>query len=668
VNRRHEPLVKQRTPTRRRRTTTPNSSTKSARSKRRGSTTEPKAKRRRTASRSSAKRGAATPPRGTSRRRQTRSQRNESVRRRISAPRPEVRARDQKAGSPRRRLIAALLVLSLLLVVIVGRVVMLKTADAETLRSAGAEQWERTTEVVAQRGTIFDRNGHELALSVPAAAISINPMLIDGPGTIQMLDDLLDLSDDKVAELEAEVESADRGFVYVARQVDDAVGDQIAALNRPGVNVDAETRREMPGGDTAQTVLGGTNIDSVGIAGLELQYNDLLAGSGGVMTREIAPGGRTVAGSETVVEEPVAGDDLVLTIDRSIQFATEQVLIDRVAGINARGGFIVVMDSRTGEIYANASVRRDADTGRPIVTSGNFVAVDSYEPGSVAKVITVAGALNEGVVEPDTVFQIPGWKEYYDVVLRDAHPHDGTAMTVSDILVQSSNIGTITIQEQMGRDVHYDYMKDFGLGEITDLDFPGESPGVFKEQKDLWGSERVTVAYGQGLSSTPLQMVAAINTIANDGVYVAPSLVRETVGSDGTTTAMPPAATRRVVSETAARQTAAMMEEVVCSGTASRAAVDGLSIAGKTGTAFKSADNGTYFDENGNRIYYASFAGFYPADDPQVTVLVALDEPPAGSQERFGGTAAAPLFADLTPTIIHELGIQPNLGSAGCDE
>ena len=667
MNRRHEPLVKQRTPTRRRRTTTPNSSTKSARSKRRGSTTEPKAKRRRTASRSSAKRGAATPPRGTSRRRQTRSQRNESVRRRISAPRPEVRARDQKAGSPRRRLIAALLVLSLLLVVIVGRVVMLKTADAETLRSAGAEQWERTTEVVAQRGTIFDRNGHELALSVPAAAISINPMLIDGPGTIQMLDDLLDLSDDKVAELEAEVESADRGFVYVARQVDDAVGDQIAALNRPGVNVDAETRREMPGGDTAQTVLGGTNIDSVGIAGLELQYNDLLAGSGGVMTREIAPGGRTVAGSETVVEEPVAGDDLVLTIDRSIQFATEQVLIDRVAEINARGGLIVVMDTETGEIYANASVRRDAETGEPVVTSGNFVAVDSYEPGSVAKVITVAGALNEGVVTVDTTFEVPWRKQYYDDLLTDSHEHPTEAMTVSDILIESSNIGTITIQEQMGRFVHHDYMTAFGLGSSTDLDFPGESPGILKPAEELWGSERVTVAYGQGLSSTPLQMVAAVNTIANDGVYVAPSLVRATVGPDGTTTEVPPAATRRVVSEAAARQTAAMMRDVVCFGTASRAAVDGLPIAGKTGTAFKAADNGTYYDENGDRIYYASFVGFYPADDPQVTVLVALDEPPAGTGDRFGGTAAAPVFADLTPTVIHELGIQPADNSVGCE-
>lgn len=579
-----------------------------------------------------------------------------------------MRAREQKSGQPRRRLLASLVALSLLLVVIVGRVVMLKTTDAQSLRSAGAQQWERTADVVARRGTIFDRNGNELAMSVPAAAISINPKLIEnGPATIQLLDDLLDLTDDKVDELLDEVESQDRGFVYVERQVDDAVGDQIAALNRPGINVDAETRREMPGGDTGQTVLGRTNIDGAGIAGLELQYDDILTGTGGEVTREIAPGGRTVPGSEVYSDTPVAGDDLVLTIDRSIQFATEQVLIDRVTEINARGGFIVAMDSNTGEIYANASVRRD-DAGLPVVTSGNFVAVDSYEPGSVAKVITIAGALDAGAVTPETTFQIPGWKEYYDVILRDAHPHGLESMSVRDILVESSNIGTITVQQEMGAEVHYDYMKAFGLGEVTDLDFPGESPGVFKALDELWGSERVTVAYGQGMSSTPLQMVAAINTIANDGVYVAPSLVREIVAADGSSTPVPQPATRRVVSKEAARQTAAMMEEVVCSGTASRAAVEGLPIAGKTGTAFKAADNGTYFDADGNRIYYASFAGFYPADDPEVTVLVALDEPAAGTNDRFGGTAAAPVFADLTPTIIHELGIQPSETYIGCAE
>ena len=602
-----------------------------------------------------------------------RSERSAAVHRRISAPKPEIRAHEARSGSPRARLIVALLVLSLLLVAIVVRVTQLKTSDAESFRSAGEAQWTRTSNLVAQRGTIFDRNGNELAMSVPAAAISINPKLIEnGPATVQLLGDLIGLSDQRVADLLFEVgRPADerRGFVYVARQVDAEIGQQIEALNRAGINVDAEARRVLPGGLTGQTVLGRTDIDGVGITGLEDQYDPILTGTGGQVTREIAPEGRTIPGSETVTVEPVAGDDLVLTIDRSIQFATEQILIDQVNAINARGGFIIVLDSDTGDIYANASVRRDDETDEPEVTSANFVALDSYEPGSVAKVITVAGAIDAGVVSPSTTFEVPWQEEYYEVLLSDSHEHATVPMSVEDILVESSNIGTIKVQEAMGRFVHYDYMTEFGLGEVTALDFPGESPGVFKDADELWGSERVTVAYGQGLSSTPLQMAAAINTIANDGVYVAPRLVSATVGPDGATTEMSPSETRRVVSSEAAALTTEMMQEVVCSpiGTARRAAVDGLPIAGKTGTAFKAADNGTYFDENGDRIYYASFAGFFPADDPQVTVLVAIDEPPPNQRDRFGGTASAPLFADMTPMLIHELGIQPAEGTVGCE-
>jgi cell division protein FtsI (penicillin-binding protein 3) len=209
-------------------------------------------------------------------------------------------------------------------------------------------------------------------------------------------------------------------------------------------------------------------------------------------------------------------------------------------------------------------------------------------------------------------------------------------------------------------------MRAFGLGEPTALDFPGESPGLLKDADDLWGSERVTVAYGQGMASTSLQLVSAVNTIANGGTYVAPSLVQATVGDDGSVTELRPAASRRVLSTEVAAQTAAMMQRVVCEGTASRAAVENVSIAGKTGTAFKVADNGTYFNDRGERIYYASFVGFFPVEHPEVTVQISVDEPPAGTGDRFGGTAAAPVFAELAPTLIHELGIQPPQGSGGC--
>lgn len=561
----------------------------------------------------------------------------------------------------------ALIVIAAVLLGLIGRVAYLQTTEADNLRSAATDQWTRSVTIPAQRGTVFDRHGAELAMSVPAVTVSINPKLIDnGPATVQVLDDLLDLPDEKTAELLAEIESKDRGFVFVRRQADADIGDELASMRLAGVNVDRESRREMPGGDTGRSVIGRTNIDGVGISGLELQYDDLLTGTGGEMRREVAPGGRSIPGSETVTAQPVAGDDLVLTLDRSVQFSTEQVLLEQVAAIGAKGATAIAMDTDSGEIYSMASVRRDDDTGAVEVTSGNFAAVDAYEPGSVAKVITISSALSEGLVTPETSYVVPWRKQYYDDLLKDSHQHPDEVMSVAQILTESSNIGTIFVQQEMGRERHREYMAAFGLGSKTALEFPGESPGILKEAKDLWGSERVTVAYGQGVSSTSLQLVAAVNTIANRGTYVAPKLVKATVGPDGTVADTAPSEARSVVSEQAAIQTTEMMRNVVCSGTATRAQVDGLSIAGKTGTAFKAADNGTYYDDDGNRIYYASFVGFFPAEDPQVTVLVSVDEPPAGTNDRFGGTAAAPVFAELAPTLIHELGIVPAPGTTGC--
>lgn len=558
------------------------------------------------------------------------------------------------------------MVFAVVLLAITVRIGLLQTANADSLRSAGAQQWGRTYSLPAQRGTLFDRNGTELAMSVPAVTVSLNPKLVEGAGlTVQALDDLLDLSDDKIAELLHQIELEELGFVYVARQADPDVGDRIIELELPGVTVTADTRRELTGGISARSVLGSVDIDGVGTAGLEMQYDDLLSGSGGEMALEIAPGGATIPGSESIIEAPVAGVDLVLTLDRSIQYRTEQLLLDRVAEIPARGAQAIVMDTHTGEIYAMASVRR-VPGGGVEVTSGNYALVEAYEPGSVAKVLTIAGALDSGAVTPETGFEVPWRREYYGVILSDSHQHATEWMNVWKILVVSSNIGTIEIQRKMGSEVHHEYMRAFGWGVPTALDFPSESSGVLKAYEDMWGSEKITPAYGQGVATTPAQLIAAINTIANNGVYVAPTLVKSTIDAQGELTKTPDAETRRVVSRRAARQTATMLRDVVCRGTATRAQVDGLTIAGKTGTAFKAADNGTYWTDAGTRKYYASFVGFFPAEDPQVTVLVSVDEP-AATNERFGGTAAAPVFAELAPMLLPELGIEPPPGG-GCPE
>ncbi|MCH1490436.1 MAG: penicillin-binding protein 2 [Ilumatobacteraceae bacterium] len=572
-----------------------------------------------------------------------------------------------KIGNQRRRIQIIVAFVLVMLIVVTTKVVGLQTAGGDAMRAEATNQWTRTTTVIADRGTIFDRNGEELAVSIPAATISINPKLVDNEeATLNMLATMLNLNVEEQQRLYDEMVRKEKGFVYVRRQIDADLGDQIAALQLSGVNVDAEPTRLLPGGDTGRSVIGRTDIDGIGIAGLELQYDDILSGQNGSVTRQVAPGGRSIAGSENGIEGAVPGDDLILTIDRSIQFTCEQALLERVENTSSKAGTCIVMDAQSGELYAMASVKRDTESNEVRITSGNHAAVDAYEPGSVAKVITIAAGLETGVVGPNTVFNVPWRAQYGDDFLRDSHEHPDEDMTVRQILVDSSNIGTIKVQEEVQLRRHWDFMRAFGLGERTALDFPNESAGIFKEWNDLHGSEKYTVSYGQGLASTPIQLISAVNAIANDGLYVAPKLVRGFVGDDGDISPTVPSATQEVISPNAAEVMQSIMTDVVCSGTATRAQVSSFNVAGKTGTGLKAQPNGGYEDEFGVRSYYASFVGFFPAEDPQITVLISIDEPPAGTINRFGGTAAAPVFARLVPTIAHELGIQPPNNGAAC--
>ena len=513
-------------------------------------------------------------------------------------------------------------------------------------------------------------------MSIPAYAVSVNPKLVTDPaGTASILQAALELDDVETAELHTALVAQEVGFRYVRRQVPVVIGEQIARLRLTGVNVDAEDDRVLPGGDTGRSVIGRTDIDGIGTAGLELQYDELLTGTSGELRKEVAPRGRSIPGSEQVTSVPVPGDDLVLTLDRSVQFATEQALLERVTELNAKSGYVVVLDTPTGDVIAMSSVQVD-DEGVAEITTGNYAATNSYEPGSVAKVVTIAAALNERTVEPDTTFLVPWRRQYADDLLSDSHQHPDELLTVEQILVSSSNIGTIDVQMSLGRghwdtarQTHWEYLRRFGFGEQTGLEFPGESAGILKHWSDLWGSERVTVAYGQGFAATPIQMAAAVNAIANDGTYVEPRLVQAYVDVDGNLTEAPPSSSEEIIRPDVAIEVQQMMRQVVCRGTARRAqeGLTNFSVAGKTGTGLKAQRNG-YLNENGELVYYASFAGFFPAEDPQITILVSIDEPPAGDINRFGGTAAAPVFGDLVPTIAHELGIAPPADTTPCSQ
>lgn len=596
--------------------------------------------------------------------------RTEPLRRRAIRERKPAR-QHFRAGTPRRRLIALFVATVLVFGLILTRVGMLQTAEAGSYQNAGTSQRTREATLRASRGVIFDRNGDELALSVPATTIYVNPkFVLDAPGTAATLAAALGLTPEKQQSLTVAMQDKAKSFVYVARQVDTATANSVMALELNGVESYTEDTRVVPGGDLAKSVIGRTDIDGKGTAGLELEYNDILTGVDGERVSETGRDGDVIPGSGTVSRAAIPGQDLVLTIDRSIQYSLEQALLKQVSALPAKGGTGIVMESGTGNILAMATVERD-DDGVYHVTSANKALTECNEPGSVAKVITASAALNEGTVVPTTSFTVPWFRNFsegtkWQTTIRDAEPHPVQQWSVKDILVHSSNIGTMLLSDTIGPEKQYDYMKAFGFGDKTTLGFPGETAGLFKDWHEWQGTEKLTPSYGYGVCVPSIQLVSAVNVVANGGTYVAPRLVAATIGTDGVSVDTDPSATHTVIRPEVAAQVNAMLQAVVCDGTASGAKVDGITIAGKTGTAVKLNEKGMYPTKEDERKYYSSFVGFFPAEAPAVTTLISIDEPPSSTQERFGGTAAAPVFQDIVPSIMHQQGIQPPTATGGC--
>ena len=562
------------------------------------------------------------------------------------------------------RLRWTLVVIGLALLVLFGRVVALQTVSRGGYLAESLDQRRRETVVRASRGVIFDRNGHELALSVPRTTIFADPREIPDPAaTTRTLAGLLQWSPKTESAFARSIARSGSKFVYVARELTEDQANVILNLGLPGIYSYGEPSRQIEGG-VAEAVIGKTDTDGLGISGLELQFNDLLAGKDGQAVREVDSNGRSIAGAATKVA-PVPGDDLVLTIDKTIQFRTDEALLDRVGQLGAKGGIAVVMDTQTGNILAMSNVRRTA-SGSVATSTGNFAAIESYEPGSVAKVFSVGAALNEGTVNADTVMTVPGTRIIDQFKISDAWSHGDVDMDVRTIIRESSNIGTMMIADTIGPEKLHDYLAGFGFGVKTGINYPHESRGTLRPASRWYGSEKSTMSYGYGYSASPLQLVAAVNTVANGGTYVGPRLVDAVINKNGRRTPSAQSVTRRVLSAEAASATTDLLRTVVCSGTGVQAQVRGMQIAGKTGTGYKAQSNGTYLTEDGSRKYFASFAGFFPAAAPRVTVLVSIDEPRAGSRDRFGGTAAAPVFARLVPTIMHELGIPATGTGTGC--
>jgi cell division protein FtsI (penicillin-binding protein 3) len=562
---------------------------------------------------------------------------------RTQPARPRTTSRPKRAPARplppiRLRLAAILLVMVLAFAAIGVRLFDLQARDRSHLASLGLGQRVRTVAIPAERGNIFDRSGKVLALSVPQTTIVADPRVIKDP--VAYAAKLAPIVKVDEAELESRLSNRKSAFAYVARKVDDGVVKQVRKLGLVGISYQDESRRFYPTGTVAGPVVGFVGTDNTGLGGMEYHYDKLLTGTPGRVQLERDPQGNDIPGGEREVTPAKRGEDLVLTIDSSLQWTTEQSLLQGVNDMNAKGGTAVIVDVQTGDVLAMATVDGATDTQPAHVadaTENNRPVTDVYEPGSTNKVITMSGAIQEGLVSPDTTFDDVyqsinvGGTEYQDV-----EEHSST-MSVADILAQSSNVGTIKIAKLLGPTKLSHYLDAFGFGQPTGLNLPGESSGAsFDATKDYTDTSMGSIPIGYGVAVTPMQMLDVYTTIANHGMARRPRLVEATVDAAGKRHDEPLPAPHQVVSAETADAVTSMLKKVVTEGTGTKAQIPGYPVAGKTGTARKAPyDTGEY---------NASFAGFAPADNPRLAAIVVVDSPQGSI---FGADAAAPVFQQI---------------------
>jgi cell division protein FtsI (penicillin-binding protein 3) len=553
---------------------------------------------------------------------------------------------------PLKRLVALFAMMVLALGAILVRLSVLQVSQAASLRDRALDQRVRTVTLPAARGQILDRNGEALAISLEARDIYADPRYVEDPWRAAVaLAPLLDLD---VRDL-VETLSQEGTFVWIARQVDLDVAAKVESLDLAGIGFLKTSKRYYPAGPLAAQVLGFVGIDGVGLAGLEFRFEDLLAGRPGERTQELDPHGQPILGGVDVEREPVAGSTLVSTIDRDFQYQAQEALADAVSTNHAQGGTVIVMDPATGDILAMASYPwfdpnhfEDARPG----TYRNRAVTDSFEPGSTNKVITATAAVDRHAIPLDQAISVPWTLQVDTFTIHDSHPHPVQRMTLGDIIAQSSNIGTVLVARRLGESAMAAYLTKFGLGSPTGISFPGESSGILPPLYEWTAADLATIAYGQGISATPLQMVSVYATIANGGRWVQPRLVSGTVSPEGAYQEAPASATRRVASTETAQVVTRMLAYAVDAGTGTNAQISGYQVAGKTGTArIPLPDRPGYYENQ----YIASFIGFLPASDPQVVIAAILNRPVT----EYGGVAAAPLFQRIARYAITRLQIEP---------
>jgi cell division protein FtsI (penicillin-binding protein 3) len=540
---------------------------------------------------------------------------------------------------PAGRVVALFSVLALGLAGVGARLVLLQVRDAPAYEALAMEQRVRRIALPADRGTIYDRSMHELALSLPAKAIFADPAMVeDASDAAARLAGVLDLPTGEVLR----AFTTPSRFEYVARRVDLPTARSVSRLELPGIGILDESKRSYPAGSLAAQVLGFVGVDGTGLAGLELQYEDVLAGHPGTMLVEQDPNGRSIPQGLRDVEPPARGQDLVLTLDKDLQFQAERALASAVTSNGAKGGTVIVLDPASGDILTMATFPgfdANAFSEAPPALTRNRSVTDVYEPGSVNKVITAAAALEEGVLGIRERLLVPDHIQVGDKVFHEAHVHPTEEMTLTDVISESSNVGTIMTAQRLGSSELDKYLRRFGFGDETGIGFPGEADGILMPEDEWWTTSMATIPIGQGIAVTPLQMASVYATIANGGVRVEPRLVRGIVDRSGELVEGPLSEGVRVVSARTARLVTGMLARAVEAGTGQEAQIPEYWVAGKTGTARKPLAHALGYSDQ----YVASFIGFAPARDPALVVAAILDEPATV----YGGVASAPLFREV---------------------
>ncbi len=549
-------------------------------------------------------------------------------------------------------LVAALFVIGFLAVI--GRVYYLQTVESESLAERAAIEWDRQVERQARRGDIVDRNGAELAVSVEVPSVYARPKMLGEPEEVApLLAPILDRSESWLVDRL----TTDSPFVWLERQTHPSVAEELEELNLPGLGSMSEYQRYYPMGSLAGQLLGFVGIDGEGLEGLERQYEDKLAGEPYHMSVTRDAVGRPMLLSDTPQFQQFEGHSLRLTIDEKVQRAAEEALARRVEEVEAQGGYAVAMDVESGQVLAMAKYP-DFDPNRVNDFSSSDwrlgPVTDTFEPGSVFKPFVVAAALEEGVTTLDRSYDMDDGAIRVDgYPIRDIIRRE--EQTTAEILMTSSNVGSYRIAQDLGREKLYRYIQQFGFGTPTGVGLRGEQSGRVWPP-DHWAEVTfANISFGQGLSTTPLQLVTGVSALANGGVLMEPSVVAEIHDRHGGVIwEDEPTMVRRVISPEVAEQMAWSMSLVTLEeGTGTAGALEHFTVAAKTGTAQQvNPETRTYDSE----MWVSGFIGFAPAEEPEVAIGVFIDKP---ETERYGGAVSGPVFAEIAGTALSQRGLLP---------